>query len=76
MRVEITDGEIRAYQDLAQAIIKTAADDYRLERKKKKYAITKEGRDRAAAEMRQIIKFFRSEYFSNLSSVDPEIIIE
>lgn len=72
------------YQRLANAIVILAAKDYRAVLKKlKKYANVKKtdpkklspGEKDAKAEKASIERFFRSSWFSTLTSVEPEMLI-
>lgn len=61
------------YQNLANAIVLTAVKDYRdaLKRLKKKPNNTI-----AAAERDEIEAFFRSKWYSILTDIDPEYLID
>ncbi|MCR4892996.1 MAG: hypothetical protein K5989_12545 [Lachnospiraceae bacterium] len=68
----MTSGEINPYQELANAIIKQAADDYRKELMKlKKNPSDNDSRAKAA----KIEDFFRSKWYSVLTSLDGESLI-
>lgn len=59
-----------AYQDLANAIIKKAVDDYRR-------AIDGTGEGQSPTKViREVEKFFRSQYFEALTGVKGEFLIE
>lgn len=64
--------EIRAYENLAQAIIVTAVKDYRSAKRKLQKNPQHGG---AATECRSIERFFRSRMFGNLTALDGEILI-
>lgn len=64
--------EVRAYENLAQAIILTAVKDYRVANRKLRKDPQHKG---AAAECRSIERFFRSRMFGNLTALDGEILI-
>lgn len=61
------------YQSLANAIVYQAAEDYRTTCDILK--IKPNDKD-AAREQRKILKFFRSEWFTYLTNLDPEALIE
>lgn len=63
---------VEAYEKLAGAVIVIACKDYR--KVLKKLARNPGNRD-ALVEKRTIEKFFRSEWFGVLTSVDPEMLI-
>ena len=60
------------WEDLANGIIEQAADDY----KKALKRIKKSKQLKAAQEIHSLNRWFRSEWFSMLTQVDPEYIIE
>lgn len=60
----LNTGMINGYENLANAIIIQAADDYR-----------KALNDSAQGEQRTIERFFRSEWFGVLTGLDPETLI-
>lgn len=60
----------RAYQDFANAIIKKAVDDYRRALDGKGY-----GGMSADRVIRDVERFFRSQYFEALTEVDGEFLI-
>ena len=64
--------EIRAYENLAQAIILTAVKDYRAAKRKLRNNPQHKG---AAADCRSIERFFQSRMFGNLTQLDGEILI-
>ena len=61
-----------AYQDLANAIVKQAVEDYRKALKGKSYRRDKE----TAPVLREIEKFFKSDYFEMLTKVKGDFLIE
>lgn len=64
--------DVRAYENLANAIILQAVRDYRVALKKRR----KHKCDRDAEhEIRSIERFFRSAWFTTLTSADGEKII-
>lgn len=60
----LNTGTISGYENLANAIIIQAAEDYR-----------KALNDSAQREQRTIERFFRSEWFGVLTGLDPETLI-
>ena len=60
----------RAYQDFANAIVKKAVDDYRKALDGKGY-----GGKTPAQVVREVEKFFRSQYFEVLTEVNGEFLI-
>lgn len=60
----------RAYQDFANAIIKKAVDDYRKALDGKGY-----GGKTPTQVIREVEKFFRSQYFEALTEVNGEFLI-
>lgn len=60
------------WEDLANGIIEQAADDY----KKALKRIKKSKQLRAAQEIHSLNRWFRSEWFSMLTQVDPEYLIQ
>ena len=56
-----TEGSIDCYHDLANAIVLQAVKDYRM---------TNDSR-----ELEDLERFFRSEWFSMLTNIDPEYLI-
>ena len=61
----------RAYEDLANAIITRAAEDYRNALKGISYCHKSPGHI-----IKEIERFFRSNYFKILTAVDGELLIE
>lgn len=64
--------EERAYTDLANGIVKQAADDYR-------NALNGVSYDRYKTPeqvINEVLRFFRSEWFRTLTKVDAEYLIE
>ena len=61
------------YEDLAQAIILQAAKDYRAARKKAKYHPKNK---EAKLMIRDCESFFRSGWFSALTNIDGQMLIE
>ena len=62
-----------SYEDLAQAIILQAVKDYRVARKKAKY----HPKNKEAKLMIQDCEsFFRSDWFSALTSIDGQVLLE
>ena len=60
------------WENLANAIILTAVKDFRTEYKK----LLKNPKSKtAAAEVASLIRFFTSEYYSSLTSVDGEFLV-
>lgn len=60
------------WENLANAIILTAVKDFRTEYKK----LLKNPKSKsAAAEVTSLIRFFTSEYYSSLTSVDGELLV-
>lgn len=64
--------EVRGYENLAQAIIVTAVEDYRSAKRKLQKDPQHGG---AAADCRSIERFFRSRLFGNLTALDGELLI-
>ena len=63
---------IRAYENLANAVIEQAVKDYRRVRAK----LAKEAEDVMALKMRrETERFFRSEWFSQLTTLDGELLL-
>ena len=60
-------GEIRAYENLASAIILQAVSDYRAARKQLQ---KNPGNAQAARVNREVRRFFLSAYFGNLTKLD------
>jgi hypothetical protein len=64
--------DITNYENLANAIILQAAKDYRVALK----SLKANPRSRAAlSDMTELERFFRSEWFATLTSVDGEMLI-
>lgn len=64
--------DITIYEDLANAIILQAVKDYRMALK----SLKANSRNRAAqADKTEIERFFRSQWYSALTSVDGEMLI-
>ena len=71
--MEMINYDIRQpWEDLANGIIEQVADDY----KKALKRIKKSKQLKAAQEIHSLNRWFRSEWFSMLTQVDPEYIIE
>jgi len=64
--------EYNTYEELANAIVLQAVTDYRNARKTLK--IRPKDRD-AMYTTKEVIAFFRSDYFKVLTSIDPELLI-
>lgn len=63
----------RQYQELANAVVVLAAKDYRVALKRLSKRPDSEG---AQAEIRKLEDFFKSEWFGELTKVDPEQILK
>lgn len=64
---------IRAYENLANAVIEQAVKDYRRVRAK----LAKEAEDVMALKMRrETERFFRSAWFGQLTTLDGELLLE
>lgn len=64
---------IRAYENLANAVIEQAVKDYQ----RAKAKLAKEAEDVIALKMRrETERFFRSEWFSQLTTLDGELLLE
>ena len=59
-----------AYENLAIAIIKSAADDYVAA-----YRRSLKGSKASEGTVKRLESFFRSEYYSNLTDVEGEVLI-
>jgi hypothetical protein len=62
----------KPYQDLANAIIVQAAQDYRRDLK----ALKRGYRWELAADKEEIERFFHSQWFSMLTTLDPDYLLE
>ncbi|MBQ9644197.1 MAG: hypothetical protein IJV26_09195 [Lachnospiraceae bacterium] len=60
------------WEDLAQAIIMKAVDDYRAARRRVRHFPDQKG---AQATIREVERFFRSEWFEQLTDLDGEMLI-
>lgn len=66
------DAARKNWENLANAIVLTAAKDFKAEYKK----LLKNPKSRmAAAEVASLVRFFTSEYYSSLTSVDGEFLV-
>lgn len=65
--------QFKGYEDLANSIIKMAADDYMAAYREH---LKKPDSKNTARKMTAIQHFFRSEWFSILTTVDPEVLIK
>ena len=64
---------IRAYENLANAIVEQAVKDYRQARAK----LAKDAEDVMALKMRrETERFFRSAWFGQLTALDGELLLE
>lgn len=64
---------IRAYENLANAVIEQAVKDYR----RAKAKLAKEAEDVMALKMRrETEQFFRSAWFGQLTALDGELLLE
>lgn len=61
------------YENLANAIVVRAVDDYRESRKKLKKDL---GNEKAIPMMLDVIRFLRSSWYQMLTTVDGEIILK
>ena len=64
--------DVNGYQRIANAIVSKAVDDYRLLLKHQYYRPNSKS---IAFELNEIEKFFRSKWFSVLTSLDPDWLI-
>ena len=64
---------ISPYEDLANAIIVTAVEDYR---EASRILSLNPNNNFAAGEIKSIERFFRSGFFGILTKLDPEMLIE
>ena len=62
----------RNWEELAQAIILKAVEDYRKARKKVRHFPDQKG---AQATIREVERFFRSDWFAQLTDVNGETLI-
>ena len=62
----------RNWEDLAQAIIMKAVEDYRKARRRVRHFPDQKG---AQATIREVERFFRSDWFAQLTDVDGEMLI-
>lgn len=69
-RPMITGNEDDPWESLANAVIVQAARDYRLAIKSQNRSVT------AGRTVKECEKFFRSQYFTILSAMDPEYLID
>ena len=66
------EGTKAKWENLANAIVLTAVKDFRTEYKR----LLKNPKSKsAAAEVASLIRFFTSEYYSSLTSVDGEFLV-
>ncbi len=63
----------RNWEDLAQAIIMQAVTDYRKARRRVRHFPDQKG---AQATIREVERFFRSDWFAQLTDVDGEMLIK
>jgi hypothetical protein len=64
---------IENYEELANAIVVQAVVDYRIAKKRlEKHPLDKMQRHT----QREVLRFFRSDWFGILTTLDPEVIIE
>ncbi len=63
----------RNWEDLAQAIIMKAVEDYRKARRRVRHFPDQKG---AQATIREVEKFFRSRWFAQLTDIDGEMLIK
>lgn len=64
------------YEDLANAIVVRAAEDYVDACRKYEKAKEPEEKHNASIIKRQVVKFFRSRWFGELTTVNPEFLID
>ena len=62
----------RNWEDLAQAIIMQAVTDYRKARRRVRHFPDQKG---VQATIKEVERFFRSEWFAQLTDVDGEMLI-
>ncbi len=63
----------RNWEDLVQAIIMKAVEDYRKARRRVRHFPDQKG---AQATIREVEKFFRSRWFAQLTDIDGEMLIK
>ena len=63
----------RNWEDLAQAIIMKAVEDYRKARRRVRHFPDQKG---AQATIREVEQFFRSRWFAQLTDIDGEMLIK
>ena len=63
----------RNWEDLAQAIIMKAGEDYRKAWRRVRHFPDQKG---AQATIREVEKFFRSRWFAQLTDIDGEMLIK
>ena len=63
----------RNWEDLAQAIILQAVEDYRKSRRRVRHFPDQKG---AQATIRETERFFRSRWFAQLTDIDGEMLIK
>ena len=63
----------RNWEDLAQAIIMKAVEDYRKARRRARHFPDQKG---AQATIREVEQFFRSRWFAQLTDIDGEMLIK
>lgn len=68
--------EREAVEELANAIIIRAAEDYRNARKKLRRARSRKEKEAAQAVVDECLEFFNSRWFATLSNLDPEKLIQ
>lgn len=66
----------RAWQDLGIAIVVQACHDWRREKKKFETAKDPRQKERHAAELRSIERFFNGKFYKALFDIDPDEIID
>ena len=65
--------DIQAYENLANAIIIQAAKDYKKTYKK---SLKRSECERTKQELAELERFFRSEWYRTLTSLDGELVME
>ena len=74
LRVELrTAPALSPWQKLANAIVEQAVKDYRMEHARDK--ANPQNSDHAKADVRQLERFFRSDWFEVLTDVDGRLIL-